>query len=96
MDEYDVHEFYHTDFDKIVFLHESFEEIPLFSRLMKKLEAEEEYFENLLKKRNPSLTFFEGEDEFYEHNKIYVADFDVLSTLIFCLERKGLSSFLIL
>lgn len=96
MDDYDVYEFYHTDFNKIVFLHEYFEEIPLFSRLTKKLEAEGEYFDSLLKKRNPSLTLFEGENEFYEHDKIYVADFDVLSTLIFCLERKGLSSFLIL
>jgi hypothetical protein len=100
MDEYDVREFYHTDFEKLMYSYEyeTFDDFPLFSRLTQKLDADEEYFETLLKKRkrNSSVSLFEGENEFYEHDKIYVADFDVLSTLIFCLEKKGLSSFLIL
>lgn len=96
MDDCDVDNFYRGDFENLMFLHESFEEIQHFSRLMKKMEVDEEYFDNLLQDRNPNSSLFHDENEFYEHDKIYVADFDVLSTLIFCMERKGLSSFLIL
>jgi hypothetical protein len=100
MDEFDVSRFFQADFEKLMYSYEyeTFDDFPLFSRLTLKLIADEEYFEKVLKKRkrNPSLSLFEGENEFYEHDKMYVADFDVLSTLIFCLERKGLSSFLIL
>lgn len=82
---------------KIWFQYHRFKDIPLYSRLAQKLIADKEYFKHLYDIKNYGyLVFKDNDDNVYHPKKIYVVDFDVLSTLIFCLEKRCLSSFLIL
>lgn len=76
------------------FQYNCFNEIPMFWRLEKKIKADKDYFQQLYVTKNYGYLVFEGKN--YDPKNIYVADFDVLSTLLFCLERRGFSTFFML